>query len=97
VTVRERFVRLTPIEFDILHVLCDNYGQVVPIADLCRRVWDVTEVDEGLVHTAYVHMARFRKKLKAWSVGHLLHHAYARGYMLLDSDLVQPPSTALSA
>jgi len=39
VTVAGRAVRLTPIEYNLLHVLALNAGRVVPYASLLRQVW----------------------------------------------------------
>lgn len=55
-------VKLTPIEFDLLHALARRRGQVIGRTQLINQAWDFKYAgDERLVD---VHMGRLRKKLE---------------------------------
>ncbi len=57
----ERTVRLTRIEFHLLHLLARNAGQVVPSAQLVEHIWGYGVTDAVLLKT---HVSRIRKKLR---------------------------------
>ena len=62
VTVDERPVRLTPLEYSILLYLAENRGRVVPVGDLFRAVWD-EEFMSSSNNTVMVHIRHLREKL----------------------------------
>jgi two-component system KDP operon response regulator KdpE len=54
-------VKLTPIEFNILKVLVENYGRIVTQNQLLERVWPRQSTAAEVLR---VHIARLRKKLE---------------------------------
>lgn len=59
--INDHPVLLTPIEANLLHILIQNAGQVVPSTTLIARVWPTEEIFE---ETLRVHMHRLRRKLE---------------------------------
>jgi two-component system KDP operon response regulator KdpE len=55
-------VDLTPREFDLLLVLVENAGRVLPTADLARRAWQIQDPDAQDNAKTYIHY--LRKKLE---------------------------------
>lgn len=53
---------LTPIEFDILWMLCENRGQVISAERLFETVWGEKYLDRN--NTVMVHIRRLREKMK---------------------------------
>jgi two-component system KDP operon response regulator KdpE len=62
VTVGERVVHLTPIEFKILVELARQPGRVITHRQLVRGVWGAGPVDQS--HTLRVHVAALRRKIE---------------------------------
>ena len=62
VTVAGRPLELTPLEFDLLHSLVENAGQVLSVDDLLNRVWGEEYV--GQPQVVYVHIHWLREKLE---------------------------------
>jgi two-component system response regulator MtrA len=60
VRVGTRLVRLTPLEFRILHLLANNLGRVVGSARLVEYAWGYDGADIGLLKT---HVCHIRQKL----------------------------------
>ena len=52
---------LTPIEFKILWLLCENQGQVVSSEKIFEQVWQEKYLDCN--NTVMVHIRRLREKL----------------------------------
>lgn len=52
---------LTPIEFDILWMLCENRGQVISAEKLFESVWGEKYLDRN--NTVMVHIRRLREKM----------------------------------
>ena len=52
---------LTPIEFDILWMLCENQGQVISAERLFESVWKEKYLDRN--NTVMVHIRRLREKM----------------------------------
>jgi len=67
VRVGGRRVELTPIEFEILHVLLSHDGRLVPKGRLLREVWG--EAYRGEDSYVYVHVSQLRRKLTAADPG----------------------------
>ena len=62
VTVDERSVRCTPLEYSILLYLAEHRGRVVPVEDLFRAVWN-EEFMAGSNNTVMVHIRHLREKI----------------------------------
>lgn len=54
-------IMLTPIEFKILWLLCENRGQVVSSEQIFEQVWQEKYLDCN--NTVMVHIRRLREKL----------------------------------
>ena len=54
-------IKLTPIEFDILWMLCSNRGQVISAERLFETVWGEKYLDRN--NTVMVHIRRLREKM----------------------------------
>lgn len=60
-TLYEKPVQLTPIEFKILWLLCENANKVVSTEDIFEKVWGEKYLDCN--NTVMVHIRRIREKL----------------------------------
>jgi DNA-binding response OmpR family regulator len=72
---------LPPSEFELLYLLAQNAGQVVPIRKLLRQIWQ----DENLsnAHLVYVHICGLRQKLAAvWGTTYRINTVRGVGYKL---------------
>ena len=56
-----KVVSLTPIEFNILWLLCENNGKVVSSEEIFEKVWGEKYLDSN--NTVMVHIRRIREKL----------------------------------
>lgn len=81
VTLFEETISLTPTEFEILWLLCENAGSVVSSEKIFETVWKEAYLDSN--NTVMVHIRRLREKLKepprdpkiiktVWGVGYKL-------------------------
>jgi DNA-binding response OmpR family regulator len=62
VTVQDRTLNLTKIEFKLLHELALRGGEVVSHQELARRVWGYQEVDSGSITKS--HIRNLRRKIE---------------------------------
>ena len=62
VSVDERAVRCTPLEYSILLYLAEHRGHVVPVEELFRAVWN-EEFMAGSNNTVMVHIRHLREKI----------------------------------
>ncbi|MBQ3564144.1 MAG: VanR-ABDEGLN family response regulator transcription factor [Clostridia bacterium] len=62
VSLFEENINLTPTEFDILWLLCENAGNVVSSESIFEAVWKEDYLDSN--NTVMVHIRRIREKLK---------------------------------
>ena len=60
-TLYDQVLSLTPIEFDILWMLCENRGQVISAERLFETVWGEKYLDRN--NTVMVHIRRLREKM----------------------------------
>lgn len=60
-TLYDKALGLTPIEFDILWMLCENRGQVISAEKLFETVWGEKYLDRN--NTVMVHIRRLREKM----------------------------------
>lgn len=58
----ERALTLTPLEFEILWLLCENRGKVISSEELFRRVWK-EEYFKNSNNTVMVHIRHLREKM----------------------------------
>lgn len=75
----DREINLTPIEFEILHLLASNPGRVFGTDEIFERVWNekVYEVN----NTVMVHIRRLREKIEEDSRNpHILKTVWGVGY-----------------
>ena len=60
-TLYDRELNLTPLEFDILWMLCENRGRVISAERLFEAVWGEKYLDRN--NTVMVHIRRLREKM----------------------------------
>ena len=60
-TLYDRELNLTPLEFDILWMLCENRGRVISAECLFEAVWGEKYLDRN--NTVMVHIRRLREKM----------------------------------
>lgn len=60
-TLNGRDISLTPTEFNILRMLCENCGNVVSSEEIFEKVWGEKYLDSN--NTVMVHIRRLREKL----------------------------------
>ncbi len=63
-TVEGRVLKLTPTEFDILHLLMKNKARVFSIEQIYNLVWDEPYIKSSS-NTVMVHIRKLREKLEA--------------------------------
>jgi two-component system KDP operon response regulator KdpE len=63
VTVGQREVHLTPIEFRLLELLARNAGKVLTHGQILKAIWGPNQASQ--THYVRVHMAELRKKIEA--------------------------------
>ena len=61
VTVDDRQVKLTPIEYKILLLLIQNPGRVFPADEIYERVWNERAINTD---TVMVHIRNIREKIE---------------------------------
>lgn len=61
-TLYDEEISLTPTEFKILWLLCENKGKVVSSEEIFEKVWGEKYLDSN--NTVMVHIRRIREKLK---------------------------------
>jgi DNA-binding response OmpR family regulator len=62
VLVDDKFIRLTPREFDILTVLASNIGRVLSTEQIYEKVWDEPFINSD--NTVAVHIRNIREKIE---------------------------------
>lgn len=82
VEIKGKQVKVTPIEFDIINLLMQNYGNMVSSAKILNDVWGYSSDDA--VETIRVHMRHIRTKLDKISGGNkYIETIYGGGYRLV--------------
>ncbi len=82
VEIKGKQTKVTPIEFDIINLLMQNYGNMVSSAKILNDVWGYSSDDA--VETIRVHMRHIRTKLDKISDGRkYIETIYGGGYRLL--------------
>ena len=81
VKVKEKIVTLTPIEFEIINLLMQNYGTMVSSGKLLKEIWGYSENDD--IETIRVHIRHIRSKIEKISNGKkYIKTTYGGGYTL---------------
>ncbi|MBQ4122965.1 response regulator transcription factor [bacterium] len=91
VEIKGQVAKVTPIEFDIINLLMQNYGNMVSSAKILNDVWGY-EADDA-VETIRVHMRHIRTKLDKISDGKkYIETIYGGGYRLLPEGVLDKSS-----
>ena len=77
-TYNEVPLTLTPIEFDILWLLCENRGKVISSEELFEKVWN-EKYYKNSNNTVMVHIRHLREKLSA-PTGNFIKTVWGVGY-----------------
>lgn len=81
VKIGESVAVLTPIEFDILNLLVQNYGNMVSTSKILKEIWGYSEDDD--IETIRVHIRHIRSKMDKISNGvKYIKTTYGGGYTL---------------
>ena len=75
----ERKLTLTPIEFDILWILCENRGQVISSEQLFEQVWK-EKYYKNSNNTVMVHIRHLREKMQGAGGTNLIKTVWGVGY-----------------
>lgn len=82
IEINGKSAKVTPIEFDIVNLLMQNYGNMVSSAKILNDVWGYSSDDA--VETIRVHMRHIRTKLDKISDGKkYIETIYGGGYRLI--------------
>ena len=82
VEINGKQAKVTPIEFDIINLLMQNYGNMVSSAKILQDVWGYSADDA--VETIRVHMRHIRTKIDKISNGKkYIETIYGGGYRLI--------------
>jgi len=82
IEIKGKQVKVTPIEFDIVNLLMQNYGNMVSSAKILQEVWGYSADDA--VETIRVHMRHIRAKIDSISGGKkYIATIYGGGYRLV--------------
>ncbi len=80
VKIQDNLVRLTPIEFEVLHCLIQHHGQTVTTSKLLEEVWGYSPDDD--VDTIRVHIRHLRTRIEAFTKKYI-KTVYGGGYQLI--------------
>ncbi|MBQ9244983.1 response regulator transcription factor [bacterium] len=88
IEIKGKQAKITPIEFDIVNLLMQNYGNMVSSAKILNDVWGYSADDA--VETIRVHMRHLRAKLDKISDGKkYIETIYGGGYRLVPEGIVE--------
>ena len=88
IEINGRQAKVTPIEFDIVNLLMQNYGNMVSSAKILNDVWGYSADDA--VETIRVHMRHIRTKLDKISNGKkYIETIYGGGYRLVPEGIAK--------
>ena len=91
VKIEDKVIKLTPIEFEVLHCLLQHHGQTVTTSKLLQEVWGYSPSDD--VDTIRVHIRHLRSRIEIGEKKYI-KTIYGGGYQLVpDSffDKVEQP------
>ncbi len=80
VKINEKVIRLTPIEFEVLHCLIQHHGQTVTTSKLLEEVWGYSPDDD--VDTIRVHIRHLRTRIEIGEKKYI-KTVYGGGYQLI--------------
>lgn len=86
IKIKNDITTLTPIEFDILNLLVQNYGNMVSSGKILKDIWGYNEDDD--IETIRVHIRHIRTKIDKISKGKkYIKTTYGGGYTLFPNGL----------
>ena len=85
VKIFDKIVRLTPIEFEVLHCLLQHHGQTVTTSKLLEEVWGYSPDDD--VDTIRVHIRHLRTRIEVTGKKYI-KTVYGGGYQLISEGFV---------
>ena len=80
VKITDKIIRLTPIEFEVLHCLLQHHGQTVTTSKLLQEVWGYSPDDD--VDTIRVHIRHLRTRIETGNKRYI-KTVYGGGYQLI--------------
>lgn len=88
VKINDKFAKVTPIEFDIINLLMQNYGNMVSGAKILKDIWGYNPDDD--VETIRVHIRHIRTKLdKISGDKQYIETIYGGGYRLVPEGVLK--------
>lgn len=90
-------IRLTPLEWAILRVLVEHFGQPVPMATLARAIYEPTYPMADASHALRTHLSNLRRKLEHDPEQPLIRTVAGQGYMIRADEYTQPVSVSTAA
>ncbi len=92
VKINDKIVKVTPIEFDILNLLMQNYGNMVSGSKILTDIWGYNPDDD--VETIRVHIRHIRTKLdKISGDKQYIDTIYGGGYRLVPEGILKKTKT----
>ena len=91
VKISDKIIRLTPIEFEVLHCLLQHHGQTVTTSKLLEEVWGYSPDDD--VDTIRVHIRHLRTRIEIDKKKYI-KTVYGGGYQLIPEGFVGKESQA---
>ncbi len=89
VKIKDKITKVTPIEFDIINLLMQNYGNMVSGAKILQDIWGYNPDDD--VETIRVHIRHIRTKLDKISGNkQYIETIYGGGYRLIPEGMEKP-------
>ncbi len=85
VKIGDKVIRLTPIEFEVLHCLLQHHGQTVTTSKLLEEVWGYSPDDD--VDTIRVHIRHLRTRIEAGGKKYI-KTVYGGGYQLIPDGFI---------
>lgn len=86
IKIQDKIMRLTPIEFEVLHCLMQNHGQTVSPGVLLKEVWGYSPEDD--VDTIRVHIRHLRSRIEVGEKKYI-KTVYGGGYQLIPDGFVK--------
>ena len=91
VKIEDRILRLTPIEFEVLHCLMQNHGQTVSPGLILKEVWGYSPEDD--IDTIRVHIRHLRSRIETGPKKYI-KTVYGGGYQLIPEGFVKNQSAS---
>ena len=85
VKIVDKIIRLTPIEFEVLHCLLQHHGQTVTTSKLLEEVWGYSPDDD--VDTIRVHIRHLRTRIEIGGKRYI-KTVYGGGYQLIPDGFI---------